>query len=270
MRKHRRASRVSQTLCLMLATITSLALLGLAAGALDSSHLPMGDVPPRLRSRHLKVSGPQHAHRRADTPNVPMAESQIVIMGPNGGVMVTGVAPDEDVEVFEPNEPADGDDDDSIPADVGLEDAPASDTPEPTYQYISLQANQDIGLHEDTTPLLVTEHEITSSQFEAHEETTSPIIISITETEETTPDKAVQTQDQPPPDPDTSAPPSESLAPQVLDLGEGYKELGVVFLGQPAGEDHAQNATQIVTPSSETEPVSGELITPDPQQTTKA
>ena len=172
----------------MLATITSLALLGLAAGALDSRRSPTGDVPPRLRSRHLKVSGPQHAHRRADTPNVPMAESQIVIMGPNGGVMVTGVAPDEDVEVFEPNEPADGDDDDSIPADVG--------TVEPTDgSQLSLGTPVPTASEQDITDSSLSD--LDSFTTYVQEFSTQPDIISIELPDTSIQDKLIQTTPAP-------------------------------------------------------------------------
>lgn len=118
MRNRRKASRARRPLCLLLLAVSSFALLGLAAGALDSRHLPMGDVPHRLRSRHIKAPNLHRLHRRAGPTEQP---PEIFIMGPEGGVRVTGEAPDEAIEVFEPDGPGDGDEDDVISADVGTQ-----------------------------------------------------------------------------------------------------------------------------------------------------
>lgn len=107
MRNTRKASHASRTLCLILSGVTLLALVDFASGSLIDKHAD--GERHRLRSLHGR------------TRSQPEDGPEILVGGGGGAVRVTGAAPDTVVELFEPSE-ADGDADDSLPADAGTAD----------------------------------------------------------------------------------------------------------------------------------------------------
>lgn len=204
-------SRSHPSVGIMCFAVTSLAFIELVTCMLDSKFLPMGDVPHRLRSRILKTPD---VHRR-DMPT--QDQPEILIMTPNGGVRVTGAAPEEEIEIFEPGKQGDGDgdEDDFILSDVGAPNVPSLDT-------LTLMPS-NLG-PEDVSTLETTAQKI---QVTVHEDTGTESFIELTAPRETvTPhDEEVHVAETPAP---------AAVAPS---------NLGEIFLAQLDEDLSAQNST---------------------------